>query len=147
MSQFWKIDDPSQIDERLTFFGDWLRSEWNWSKPVTFEPKPYTDKRSLSANALLHVWFRELATHFSRQQVYGEEQIKELLVHKFLGTEDRVVGKTVIPGQLRKTSQLNSGEMKQFMDQILAWGADHGCLVSLPKDSEYKRWMETNDGI
>ena len=142
MSQFWKIDDPVQIEERLKFFGDWLRSEWNWAKPVTFEPKPYTDKRSLSANALLHVWFRELAIHFSKQQVYGEEQIKELLVHKFLGTEDRVVGNTVIPGQLRKTSQLNSGEMKQFMDQILAWGADHGCLVSLPADSEYKRWMD-----
>lgn len=140
---FWKIDDPNQIPDRLGHFEKWLRTEYQWDRPITWEPKPYTNPRSLSANALMHVWFREMANKFSTDaNPLTEEQMKALMVHKFLGTEDVVISKTVIEGQLRHTSKLTSGECKQFMDQVSAWAADHGCVLTMPEDSEYMQWSK-----
>ena len=138
---FWKVDSPQKLTERLDYFKEWAIEHWNWEKPLTWEPKPYSEKRSLSANALMHCWFREMAEHFSQKGNHlTEAQAKELMKYKFLGTEDKVIGQTVIPDQLRSTSNLTSGDMKQFLDQIQAWCADHGLNLSNPVDSEYSRW-------
>lgn len=138
---FWKIDNPDQIKERLSFFERYLRGDWDWSKPVAWQVKPYSNPRSKNANALFHVWCRELSVYFTKGNVsLTEEEAKELMKYHFLGTEDRVIGKTVIEGQLRRTSKLDSGEMKQFMDQVLAWAADKGCPLSQPEDNEYVQW-------
>ena len=141
MGEYWKIDDPSQITDRLTYFERYLRGDWDWSKPVAWQVKPYEHPRSKNANALFHIWCRELSVYFTKGHVsLTEEEAKELMKYNFLGCEDRVIGKTVIKGQLRRTSKLTSGEMKQFMDQVLAWAADKGCPLSQPEDNEYIRW-------
>ncbi len=140
---FWKVDTPDKLQERLDYFREWVTEHWDWDKPLTWEPKPYTNSRSLSANALMHVWFREMAAHFSgKGSDLTEAQAKELMKYKFLGTEDRLIGKTLIPHQLRSTSRLSSGEMKEFLDQIQAWCADHGLNLTNPQDSEYAKWCK-----
>jgi hypothetical protein len=96
MSEFWIIKDAAQITERLVFFERWLRDNWNWEYPVQFKVGRYQEKRSLSQNALFHVWCREMADHFSSKGAdITEATMKELLKYKFLGTEDRVIHKTV----------------------------------------------------
>jgi len=141
MGEFWKIDEPSQIAERLKHFEHHLRTNWDWQRPVTWSPKPYDAKRSLNANALAHIWFREMAASFTdRGHPITEQKMKIFMCHKFLGTEDIEIGRERIEGQVRHTSDLTSGEMKVFMDQVIAWAADHGVLLTHPQDSEYYRW-------
>lgn len=142
--EFWKIDEPNQIKERLEHFENWLRTEWNWEAPVSWSPKRYEKKRSLNANALAHIWFREMASSFSeRGRPITEQKMKLFMCHKFLGTETIEIGKTLIEGQVRHSSDLTSGEMMVFMDQVMAWAADHGVLLSHPQDSEYYEWSKT----
>lgn len=57
---------------------------------IALEWKPVSN-RSLSQNALLHVWCRELAESFTKRDkngaVYSEADMKDLMKHKFLGYE------------------------------------------------------------
>jgi len=140
MGQFWLVKSKDQITERLVFFEQWLMTEWDGTYPIKWEVSRFKAKRSLSQNALFHVWCREIASHFAAQGAdVNEESMKELLCYKHLGTEDRVVGKTVIAGQVRQTSKLDTGEMTELLDKVLAWALDHGVKVSNPPDSEYAR--------
>lgn len=141
MGEFWKIDCIAQLSERLKHLEAHLRASWDWDKPVQLQVKPWSDKRSLNANALVHLWFREIGQYFTERNVpLSEEDAKLLMKDLFLGLEDIQIGKRQIKQQLRRTSKLDSGEMKQFMDQIVAWCADKGCALSQPTDSEYARW-------
>lgn len=136
----WKVNSPDELNSRLDQLAIWLRRQWDWECPVVLEPKPYRDPRSLSQNALFHKWCRELSDHFTaRGTEVDAESMKEMLKYKFLGTEDLVINRTVIPGQLRKTSKLTKGEMTDFMDKVYAWAADHGVMLTNPADSEYMK--------
>ena len=140
MGQFWLVKDKQQIKDRVRFFEQWLNTEWDGTYPIKCEVSRFRAKRSLSQNALFHVWCREIAVHFaSKGADVNEESMKELLCYKHLGTEDRVVGSTVIEGQVRQTSKLDTGEMTELLDKVLAWALDHGVKVSNPPDSEYAR--------
>ena len=140
MSQFWLIKDRRQIKERVAFFQRWLEQEWDFTKPVAWEAKPYQNKRSLNQNALSHVWYREMAEQFTAKGYeIDEKQMKDLCKNRFLGTEDRVIHNTVIPGQLRSTKALKTGEMMDYLDQVWAWAADHGIMLKIPADSEYMK--------
>lgn len=140
MGEFWLVKDKSDIDDRMKFFKQWLLDNWDGSYPLQWKVSRYKRKRSLSQNALFHVWCREIAAHFaSKGADVNEESMKELLCYKHLGTEDRVVGNTVIEGQVRQTHKLGAGEMTELLDKVLAWALDHGVKVSNPPDSEYAR--------
>lgn len=144
MSQFWKIDGIEQLSERLKFLEAHIRASWDWAKPLEIQLRPWSAKRSLNANALMHVWFREIGKHFTEKNFpMTEEDAKDLMKARFLGTEDRDInGRVIAEGQLRRTRTLNSGEQKQFMDQIVEWAADKGCALSQPEDSEYAKWCK-----
>lgn len=140
MGQFWLLRDKKDITERLVFFEQWLMENWDGSYPIKWEVGRYKHKRSLSQNALFHVWCREIALHFAERGAdVNEESMKELLCYKHLGTEDRVVNQTVITGQVRQTSKLDTGEMTELLEKVLAWALDHGVKVSNPPDSEFAR--------
>ena len=68
-----------------------------------------------------------------------EEEIKELLCYKFLGTVDKQVGQTLIPAQVKSTRKLNQGEFYFFMNQVQDWALDLGIHLSHPEDSEYMK--------
>jgi hypothetical protein len=140
MSEFWIVKDKSHLEQRVKFFADYLDKEWNWEYPVEWRVKRYIPKRSLSQNALFHVWCREMAEHFkSKGADVDEEQMKELIKYKILGTEDRQISNTIIPAQIRETSGLDRGEMMDFMDKVMEWALDHGVRLSCPQDSEYMK--------
>jgi hypothetical protein len=146
MSEFWICRDPTQLKDRLAFFEQWLREQWDWSRPVEWRAKPYVGRRSLSQNALFHIWCREMAEHFTAKGVdINEEKAKDLLKYRFLGTHDIIVGNTTIPNQLKSTSKLDRGEMFDFMNQVQVWLLDHGVNVTCPDDSEYMQILGGED--
>jgi hypothetical protein len=132
-----KRDAPQVVDDLLS----WV-NEWDFKNALVIKPGKYTNPRSLSQNALVHLWFNTMAKHFSKKVEVDAEHMKLLMKNKFLGTEDVVVGSTVIEGQLKRTSKLTKGEMTYFMNQIHEWAADHGVNLPIPADSEYMKLME-----
>ena len=148
MGEFWLCRDPSQLRQRLENFEKWLLANWDWSKPVEWRAKPYVGRRSLSQNALFHIWCREMAKHFGAKGVdINEEKAKDLLKYRFLGTHDIIVGTTTIPNQLKSTSKLDRGEMFDFMNQVQVWLLDHGVQLSCPDDSEYMQILGGEDDV
>ena len=147
MGEFWIIKNKSQLDDRIKFFREWLLSEWDWNYAVQFKPKRYVNSRSLSQNALFHVWCKEMSDYFSAKGAdVTPEKMKELLKYKLLGTEDRVINTTVIPNQIRRTRDLDRGEMMDFMDLVQNWALDNGVNVSCPAESEYMKLREVQYG-
>lgn len=147
--QFWIARTEKDLTRAIDNFKKYLIEHWDFKKPVTWKPQEYKNPRSLSQNALFHIWARELAVYFvgrgSNPETTTEENMKLYCKQQFLGFEDIIVGKTVIPAQLRKTSKLDKGEMYHFMDKIYHWGIEVGCVLSLPDDSEFvKLRNETN---
>jgi len=138
MGEFWMVKSADDITQRLVFFEDWLRKNWNWESPVQWKVSPYKPKRSLAQNALFHLWVSEMTAHFKKTMPgLTKKKMKILVKYKFLGTEDLVVGKTIIKGQVRETSSLDTGEMLEFMDKIQNWCLDLGVQLTCPADSEF----------
>lgn len=146
MPEFWLCRDVNQLKERIGFFEQWLRDNWDWSRPVEWRAKAHVGRRSLSQNALFHIWCREMAEHFAAKGIdIDQERAKDLLKYRFLGTHDIIVGNTTIPNQLKSTSKLDRGEMFDFMNQVQVWLLDHGVNVTCPDDSEYMQILGGED--
>jgi hypothetical protein len=140
MSEFWLVKSKEQLAERIAFFKKFLDEEWDWEQAVQWKVSRFIPKRSLSQNALFHLWCREMASHFAAKGAdVTESKIKLLLKYKFLGTESIQINKTIIQDQVRETSGLNRGEMLFFMDQVQDWAMDHGVTLTCPADSEYMK--------
>ena len=110
-------------------------------------------KRSLSQNALFHKWVNELSVYLIKggRKDSSPEFCKDLLKHTFLGYEqiERVNAKTgerVTVSQLKHTSELDLGDMNDFMNKCYAWCVDIGLLLTIPHDSEYAMLMEPQNG-
>jgi len=143
MGMFWRVDKPEQLDDRLKNLGEWLRTNWDWNHQCKIVPQVLREPRTLSQNALMHVWFKDLSTYFTeRNHDLTPEQAKTLMKHLFLGYEDVVIGQTRIKEQLRKTSKLSKGEETQFLSQIQEWALDKGLTLTCRADCEYMKMKE-----
>lgn len=137
---FWKINRKEHLPERLEHLHQYLVDNWDWSVPVTLEPKPYQNPRTLDQNALFHVWIREMVAHFKpARPELTEEEMKNICKFRFLGTESVKAGKIMIENQLRQTSKLRKGEMYHFMEQVNQWALELGLNLTVPDDSEFMR--------
>jgi hypothetical protein len=141
----WVIRDKKDAPRVVGDLLNWV-DEWDFNHPLVIKQGKYTNPRSLSQNALVHTWFSVMAKHFSKKVEVDAEQMKLLMKNKFLGTEDVVVGSTVIEGQLKRTSKLTKGEMTYFMDLVYEWAVDHGVNLPIPADSEYMKTMHSQRG-
>ena len=80
MAEFWLVKSKDELRDRLEFFAKYLEAEWNWEHPVQWKVSKFSPKRSMSQNALFHVWCRELATSFSERGAdIDEERMKTLM--------------------------------------------------------------------
>lgn len=152
---FWKIDSRDKVKQILDNLGVNLIDTWDFKTPVKIEVSEYKNPRSLSQNALLHMWFGLIAKDFKlknfmydknaetdlepEMEYLTADDVKLMLKHKFLGTKDIRRGKLVIENQLISTSSLDKGEMMHFMDQVYHWGIDRGIQLSIPAESEYMK--------
>ena len=146
MSQgdFVKIDDFKQV---LKIAEVTKRIEdWDYSTPLCVFLKPYSDPRTVSQNALFHAWCRDMSNHFIEKVPSAtEENIKLMMKQRFLGVEDIRIGKTVIEGQVKRTSNLSKGEMVHFLDNVYHWARENKCLLTVPKDSEYQKLLNQQE--
>ena len=117
--------------------------EWDFSKPLAVKLVEHKNPRTLSQNALFHMWMSQGAKHFSGQgkecrcraaQAPAEVQIVAL--------NEVQVGSKVVPGVVRSTKKLNRGEMHDFMGKCESWLLDLGVKLTIPGDSEYMKLKE-----
>jgi len=142
MSMFWKITDPEDVYQRLNHLGNWIRDNWDFNKPVRIDVRPFIERRTLSQNAMMHAWFKEMSDYFTANgHPLNPEEAKTLMKFKFLGTEDVVIGRTIIEGQLRSTASLDKGEETHFLQQVQEWAMDHGLMLTCDKDAEYLKLL------
>ena len=106
--------------------------------------KPYIDARNLNQNALYWKWLSLTADHFNNKSShqYDKDEMHDLMRHLHLGYEDIKVGSTLIKGQLRSTTNLDRGQMSEYMQKIEAWTADHDLLLPIPDEKQYEEWAK-----
>lgn len=101
--------------------------------------------RSLSQNGLYWMWMATLAESFNARSKDGEwskDDMHDLMRHKFLGYESKVIGKTELKDILRSTTKLLKNEMFHYMTQIDVWATEVGVFLPHPDDSEHAKLME-----
>lgn len=64
--------------------------------------------------------------------------------HTFLGYEMRnktnvLTGEMYATSELKRTRDLDKGEMYHFMTKVYNWAVDIGCFLSVPEHSEYAK--------
>ena len=106
-------------------------------------------KRTLTQNALFHVWCREIAntlTEIGAKEISGimicEHSIKTFLKAKFLPTRespewDYEKKRLEMKPKPVSTKSLTRGEMHHFMTLVHDWCCSHSIIVSVPALSEY----------
>ena len=106
--------------------------------------RPIAAKRTLSQNALFHMWCNELSSYLLKngRKWAAPEFVKDMLKHSFLRYKDamRLDVSTNQPTKIRDlihTSDLSTGDMFHFMEQCEAYSVGIGCLLTIPEKSEY----------
>lgn len=100
------------------------------------------DSRTLSQNALYWQWLDQMAKFFTgKGYPLTKDDAHDLMRHQFLGYEGKKLGKTEIKPQLKSTTDLDRGQMAEYMTMVDQWAADKGCLLPKPEDSEYTQIM------
>lgn len=136
-----KIFHKDELAKKMPFINKRIEA-WDFSEPLCIKLEPCKNPRSLSQNALLHIWVREIDKGMQRKGVKvtigdSAEAWKLWLKRRFLGTDDFQIKNQRIEGQVRRSSDLSKGEMVHFMDQCYHWALDQGINLTIPKESEY----------
>lgn len=142
----FKIDQKPQVADRLNNLYNWLMKNWDESTPIAITAKPYKSNRSLEQNNLYHQWLSDLVDFYEKKgAIFPDgrqkkiEAMKAITKKLFLGTEDIIVNRTVIEGQLKSTSELSVGEMFFFMCQVQDWAEAQGIYLTADANSEFMR--------
>ena len=115
----------------------------------------WSDVRTLSQNALSHIWYRDIAKHFkergkdtfSNGDPMNPANMKKNLKNTYLGCEskeyiDLKTGEVTEKLELRHTSDLEKGDMTNYLMLIDAFCKEHTIYISKPEDSEYVQIMK-----
>ena len=114
--------------------------------------KPWREKRSLSQNALSHMWYTEISEYLinSGRTDATPEWVKRNLKKTYLGCEevtytDFITGEKTTTWEPRHTSDLDTGEMHIFLTKVEAWCAQFGLALTIPFDCQYQKLKESQD--
>jgi hypothetical protein len=122
-----------------------IASFWDWSHKLVLKYEQWSEPRSRSQLALYRIWLRQMASFFSTKEAkYSDDDMHDLMRHKFLGYEDRRIGNTEIKLQLRSTAngRISKQEMSEYMTKVDIWAAELGCYLPRPEDNEYTKYRE-----
>ncbi|HGV3510261.1 TPA: YbcN family protein [Klebsiella michiganensis] len=107
--------------------------------------KPWREKRSLSQNALSHMWYEEISDYLinSGRTDATPKWVKRNLKKTYLGCEevtytDFITGEKTTTWEPRHTADLDAGEMHHFMCQVEGWCAQFGLVLTIPQSSEFQ---------
>lgn len=130
------VTDGRTLDECLAFLpnGDYV---------ATIETKAQWEKRqprTLSQNALLHVWFKHIAIALNTQ--YGDDywnadKVKDYFAALF--ATDEVMPDGVAWRKPVSTSKMTKKQMTEYMERIQVYMmTEHGIRVPLPDDDRFR---------
>ena len=143
MSQgdFVKINSKDEVEKRLPFLLSRLEN-WDYSNPLAIKFEAYQNPRSLSQNAMSHIWYRQIAEEMAKKgHVIKHDNPAEVwklwLKRRFIGIYTVNIGKEIIEDQVKSTKDLKKGEMAYFLDQVYHWSTKQGVMLSVPHESEY----------
>ncbi len=134
------VTDRRTLDEFMGFLP-------NGEYVATIEPKAQWERRqprTLSQNALLHVWFRHIAIALNQQ--YGDDywnadKVKDYFAMLYATDEVTPEGRP-----WRKpvsTSKMTKRQMTEYMEKIQAeMLTEHGIRVPLPEDERFKDFQD-----
>ncbi|MGO1190306.1 hypothetical protein [Vibrio casei] len=113
-------------------------------KPLKIEIKN-TGKRSLSQNALVWLWYGELATQIKQRigQSHDTEILHEHFKSKFCPQKTVLLGKQEI--HIASTKRLDKGEMCKYLTDIDQWATNAGFKLTRPLDSEYMKFLQEQE--
>ncbi len=114
--------------------------------------RPWKEKRSLSQNSLIHMWFGEISEYLIK---FGRidatpDWVKRNLKRTYLGCEqitytDFVTGEKVTSYEPRHTSSLDTGDMHFFLNQVEQWCAQFRLALTIPHGSEYQKLKDNQN--
>ena len=114
--------------------------------------KPWREKRSLSQNALFHLWMGEISEYLikSGRTDATPEWVKRNLKKTYLGCEevtytDFITGEKTTTWEPRHTSDLDTGEMHIFLTKVEAWCAQFGLALTIPHGCEYQQLQQKQE--
>ena len=130
------VTDQRTLDQCMGFLpnGDYVatietRAQWEKRQP-----------RTLSQNALLHVWFKHIAIALNSQ--YGDDYWNADLVKDYFAIKyatDEVKPDGEIWRKAVSTSKMTKKQMTEYMERIQAYMlTEHGIKVPLPDDDKFK---------
>lgn len=134
------VTDRRSLDEIMGFLpnGDYvatIETKANWEK---------RQPRTLSQNALVHVWFKHISIALNQQ--YGDDywnadKVKDYFAMRYATDEVTPEGQP-----WRKpvsTSKMTKKQMTEYMERIQATMlTEHGIRVPLPEDEMFKDFQQ-----
>ena len=107
----------------------------------TVSAKKKTQRRSLQASALFHVWIKVFADHIGEVDL---ERCKTDVKRHILGTKQRM---SAITGKMEiedyKTSEMTTGELSDFMSKFKVWAlCVFDCRLPFWKEDGYEQMIE-----
>ncbi|ENS4790912.1 YbcN family protein [Klebsiella pneumoniae] len=132
--------------------GKILQEQLSDGKCLRLQVKEWREKRSLSQNALSHMWYTEISEYLiARGKTFATpEWVKDAMKHTYLGYEskdrvDVVSGEVTTVQSLRHTSELETGEMYIFLCKVEAWAMNIGCHLTIPQSCEYQQLRDKQE--
>ena len=136
---------------------EWLAGlKWDWQVPLQVEWKQYRKKRSINQNSLSWMWYKEISDfliekgpkHYAK---WDSQEAHDMCCHTWLGYEEReytdmVTGEITVKEELRGTSDLDTGAMTLFLDQVYFYWMEKGLMLKIPVACEYQKYKEMQDG-
>lgn len=139
------FNDKEHFLERAPKMLDRIGAFWNWEHRLVLKYEIWTEPRSKAQLGLYRVWLQHMAGFFStKEQKFSDDDMHDLMRHKFLGYEDRKIGNTEVKQQLKSTANGKIGklEMSEYMTKVDIWATDLGCYLPRPEDNEYTKYRE-----
>ena len=151
-----RVDSALHARNILGKFYNMLKDEWD-DFPAIIELKPMGENRSLSQNALSHVWYKAICNHINSKG-YGfvdvdtgekipftSDDIKLEMKKQILGAR-RLEYKGKITEKVPSTSKLSKAEMVDYMNKLYQRCLDIGLILPIPDDSEYQKLLDKQNG-
>lgn len=111
-------------------------------KKLSLELKQWRDKRSIPQNQTMWMWNAEIANHIKKKtgQYFDPEDIHELLKQFFCPVTEITIGSTT--ASVRSTKRLDKSQMHRYLEQVDAWAAEKGIMLTIPYGSQYQEMRD-----
>jgi len=132
-----KVSSNQELEKRLPHIIKRMQ-DWDYSTPLAVKLDPYENPRSLSQNAMSHIWYREIAEGMAKKGHAVDHEDPEFVWKLYL--KKRFLGVHTfnnLPDQIKSTSKLTKGEFVHFLDNVYHWATKQGIRLTIPAESEY----------